>query len=86
MSVSLALTDMAVGESAKITYISIIGKNRRRLLVLGLFPGSIVTVIRRSPSGNPTAYLIKGALIALRNEDASQIIVDKITTKGDIHD
>ncbi len=86
MAVSLALNDMAIGESAKITGILTIGKNRRRLLDLGLIPGSIVTVIRRSPSGNPTAYLIKGALIALRNEDASQIIVDKITTKGDIHD
>ncbi len=81
MSVSLALNDMAIGESAKITGILTIGKNRRRLLDLGLIPGSIVTVIRHSPSGNPTAYLIKGALIALRNEDASQIIVDKITIK-----
>ncbi|MGI5878982.1 MAG: FeoA family protein [Syntrophomonadaceae bacterium] len=84
MSDSVALTDIAVGESACIANISANGKNRRRLLDLGLIPGSVVTVIRRSPSGNPTAYLIKGALIALRNEDASQIIVNKI--KGDIYD
>lgn len=81
MSVSLALTNISVGKSAKITDILTIGKNRRRLLDLGFIPGATVTVIRRSPSGNPTAYLIKGGLIALRNEDASQIIVDKITIK-----
>ncbi len=53
-----------------------IGANRRRLLDLGLIPGSQVEVIRRSPAGNPTAYLIKGTIVALRDEDARQILVD----------
>ena len=72
----LSLKDIPVGGSARVVNILTIGANRRRLLDLGLVPGSRVKVIRRSPAGNPTAYLIKGTLIALRNEDARQILVD----------
>lgn len=73
---SQSLIDIPVGDSARVLNILTIGANRRRLLDLGLVPGSQVEVIRRSPAGNPTAYLIKGTLIALRNEDARQILVD----------
>jgi ferrous iron transport protein A len=76
MHSSLSLADIPVGSSARITSIVTIGPNRRRLLDLGLVPGSRVDSIRRSPAGNPTAYWIKGTVIALRNEDASQILVD----------
>ena len=72
----LSLVDIPVGGSARVVNILTIGANRRRLLDLGLVPDSIIKVIRRSPAGNPTAYLIKGTMIALRNEDARQILVD----------
>ncbi len=73
----LSLINIPVGGSARIKTILTIGANRRRLLDLGLTPGSQVEVIRRSPAGNPTAYLIKGTVIALRNEDARQILVEE---------
>jgi len=72
----LSLIEIPVGGSARVVNILTIGANRRRLLDLGLVPDSQVKVIRRSPAGNPTAYLIKGTSIALRNEDARQILVD----------
>ncbi|MGS0765483.1 FeoA family protein [Syntrophomonas curvata] len=78
MNPSLSLADIPVGSSARVTSISTIGPNRRRLLDLGLVPGSRVDIIRRSPAGNPTAYWIKGTVIALRNEDAGQILVDAL--------
>ncbi|MGI6164820.1 MAG: FeoA family protein [Limnochordia bacterium] len=52
------------------------GNARRRLLDLGLIEGTRVEAIRRSPSGDPTAYQIRGAVIALRSEEASKIIVE----------
>ncbi|MGI5911470.1 MAG: FeoA family protein [Syntrophomonadaceae bacterium] len=76
MSAPLSLADIPTGETVRIVNIFTAGTNRRRLLDLGLVPGSIVEIIRRSPAGNPTAYFIKGTLIALRNEDAAEIIVD----------
>jgi len=53
------------------------GVQRRRLLDLGLVPGTVVTHELRGPSGDPTAYRIRGALIALRREQADQIYVQK---------
>lgn len=49
------------------------GLERRRLLDLGILPGTVVAAEMRSPVGDPTAFRIRGALIALRGEQASNI-------------
>jgi DtxR family Mn-dependent transcriptional regulator len=46
------------------------GAERRRLLDLGFVPGSVVEANLVSPAGDPTAYLVRGALVALRREQA----------------
>ncbi len=51
------------------------GLVRRRLLDLGFVPGTAVQGVRRSPFGDPTAYMVRGSIIALRGEDADRIIV-----------
>ena len=53
------------------------GLERRRLMDLGILPGTIVKAQLRSPSGDPTAFQIRGALIALRAEQSSHIQVSK---------
>jgi Fe2+ transport system protein FeoA len=42
---------------------------------LGILPGTPVAAEIRSPSGDPTAYRIRGALIALRRDQADLIHV-----------
>ena len=49
------------------------GNIRRRLLDLGLVNGTKITPVFKSPSGDPTAYEIRKALIALRKEDSMLI-------------
>lgn len=51
------------------------GPDRRRLLDLGILPGTVITVEMVSPGGDPTAYRIRGALIALRREQARLIYI-----------
>ncbi|HSH36614.1 FeoA family protein, partial [Schnuerera sp.] len=51
---------------------------RRRMLDLGLIHGTNVKSLIQSPTGDPTAYEIRGATIALRSEEASQIFVELI--------
>ncbi len=46
------------------------GAQRRRLLDLGVVPGTVITAEFASPSGDPMAYRIRGALIALRRAHA----------------
>ncbi len=69
------LTALPLGESARVVALAagLRGQERRRLLDLGLLPGTVVTAELRSPGGDPTAYRIRGATIALRAEQARQI-------------
>ena len=53
-----------------------IGEKSRRLKDLGLVEGSKVKCVLRSPLGDPYAYKIRGAVVAIRKEDASQIMVE----------
>ena len=49
---------------------------RRRLMDMGLIPGTRVTCVAASPAGDPSAYLIRGAVVALRARDAAGIRVE----------
>lgn len=52
------------------------GPERRRLLDLGFVPGTIVEVDMVSPAGDPTAYRLRGSVVALRREQARLIRVE----------
>lgn len=68
------MAQLGIGEDARVE--SLLQSNiRERLKVLGLVPGAAVTPLHRSPLGDPTAYRIWGAVIALRDADASTVLV-----------
>lgn len=62
----------------KVKEITIDGPIRRRLLDLGLIEDTIIEVLQKSPFGDPIAYEIRGAVIALRSEITSKILIEKI--------
>ena len=72
---TLALAQLPVGHTGRIDILLAGGMTRCRLLDLGLVPGAEIKTIRRSPVGDPTAYLIRGTVIALREEVARQVLV-----------
>ena len=74
-----SLSDVAVGEQATVVGFSRFcrGMERRRLLDLGLLPGTLVEAKMASASGDPVAYRIRGAVIALRRSQAEQIHVQQ---------
>lgn len=51
---------------------------RRRLLDLGLVPGTRVECVGQSPGGDPKAYLIRGAAVAIRGEDARTVTMRRV--------
>ena len=57
-------------------------KMRRRLQDMGFIPGTTVACLQRSPLGDPTAYRIREAVIALREEDARHILLKKEASHG----
>lgn len=75
MSKNRCLNDIKVGEKAVVERLQIHGSMRRRLLDIGLIDGTVVECIGRSPMGDPSAYLIRGAVIAIRSCDSCGIII-----------
>lgn len=69
------LARLPMGKKAEVVNIGTGGLMRNRLLDLGLVPETIVEAIRKSPAGDPVAYKIRGAVIALRVEESRQITV-----------
>ncbi len=74
------LSSLPIGEEAAIVGLSPLcrGLERNRLLDLGVVPGTTVTAELKNPSGNPVAYRIRGACIALRREQAERIRIRKV--------
>lgn len=75
MNTKVSLNTLNEGQEAKVDTILSNSTIRRRLQDIGVVNGTIIKCILKSPSGDPVAYLIKGAIIALRQEDAEKIIV-----------
>lgn len=73
MHTQILLHQLPIGKSAIIEQIRCEGSMHRRLLDIGLIEGTRVTCVGRSPGGDPAAYCIRGAVIAIRDTDAKRI-------------
>ncbi len=73
------LSSLEVGEQAEIVGISpnCRGQQRRRLMDLGIVPGSTVKAELRSTFGDPVGYRIMGAMIGVRRDQANMIFIRK---------
>lgn len=71
-----SLNDINPGESAIVKSLNSTGSIRRRFLDIGLISGTEVECVGRSPAGDPTAFLIRGAVIAIRSEDCKNILIN----------
>ena len=67
------LADLPVGKTARAGKISAKGAIKGRLLDIGMVEGAEICCLYAAPSGEPRAYRIKEAVIALRKEDAIHI-------------
>ncbi|MBL7741139.1 MAG: metal-dependent transcriptional regulator [Chitinophagaceae bacterium] len=73
------LSSLQIGEKAEVVGISphCRGQQRRRLLDLGIVPGTVVTAEIKSASGDPVGYRIMGATIGIRKKQADYIFINK---------
>jgi DtxR family Mn-dependent transcriptional regulator len=74
-----SLADLEPGEAGCVKTLRVRGLARRRLLDLGLTPGTRVECALRSPLGEPRAYRIRGTLVALRAGEASRVEIESDT-------
>ena len=71
----MTLDKLGIGKSAKIVAVNGFGALRRRLLDMGLTPGTIVLINKVAPMGDPIELRLRGYLLTLRKEDAAEIEV-----------
>lgn len=69
------LSLLKTGQTGRVKEILPCGDMRRRLLDIGLIPNTVVECVGKSPAGDPKAYLIRGAVIAIRSEDCRNILL-----------
>ena len=67
------LNNLPIGSTGKVISLVSLDKDRRRMLDLGFILGTKVKALFRSPLGDPTAYLVRGTIIAIRDADAKKI-------------
>jgi len=68
-----SLDDLGVGCTARIEALTATGALRRRLLDMGLVEGTRIECLGRSPMGDPSAFLVRGAALVIRRADCRNI-------------
>ncbi|MDR3085885.1 MAG: ferrous iron transport protein A [Christensenellaceae bacterium] len=69
----MTLDQLEPGQGARIAAVGGCGALRRRLLDMGLTPGTAVTVRKVAPLGDPIELTLRGYELSIRKEDACQI-------------
>jgi len=75
------LASLEIGSNGVVTGISPAcrGLQRRRLMDLGIVPGTPIQAELRAAGGDPVAYRIRGAMIALRRQQAELVFLEERT-------
>ncbi|MDQ3042563.1 MAG: ferrous iron transport protein A [Acidobacteriota bacterium] len=76
------LTNLPIGERAKV--LSVNGDNQitRRLMEMGVVPGASIRVIKSAPFGDPLEIRVRGYHLALRKAEASRIEVQSLEAEA----
>lgn len=74
-----SLKTLAIGDSARILGFDQAGSAyRKKLLAMGLTPGTEFTVTRFAPMGDPVEIKLRGFSLSLRKNEASILLIEKI--------
>lgn len=76
------LCDLLPGETGRVVALYTEGGMRRRLIEIGLMEGALVHCVGESPVGDPCAYLIGGAVMAIRRRDARTVALVRVGVDG----
>ena len=73
-----SLQSLADGQSGVVERIALAGATKRRLIEMGITPGTRVGVLKRAPLGDPIEILLRGYSLTIRGTDAAQIFVGEV--------
>ena len=75
MEKGTGLNTLCPGEIAVVKSLNSSGALRRRLLDMGIVEGTRVECLGMSPGGDPRAFLVRGAVLAIRDQDCRDIVI-----------
>ena len=74
----MTLKDLPIGKSGTVSAVGGEKALRRRLLEMGITPGTTVTIKKAAPMGDPIELLLRGYVLSLRLQDADKITIETI--------
>jgi ferrous iron transport protein A len=77
------LSKLKKGQKAIVVHIEGKGAVKRRMMDMGLVPGSEIRVVRVAPFGDPIEFNVKGYSLSLRKSEAVNILVAKVQEGND---
>lgn len=78
----MTLNQLGIGHSARVKCVHSTSAERRRMLDLGILPGTLVEAVMNSPLGDPVAYRIRSSVVALRREQCEMIEIQPLTEEA----
>lgn len=78
MNNNISLDKVNLNEKYYIEKVLLDEHTKKRIYDLGMIENTVIEALYRSPFNDPTAYLVRGTIIAIRNEDAKKIIVRRM--------
>jgi DtxR family Mn-dependent transcriptional regulator len=72
----IPLHKLKAGQRGVVVHVGGKGPARRRMMDMGLVPGSEVAVVRVAPLGDPIEFTVKGYSLSLRESEAKAITVE----------
>lgn len=74
----MKLTELKIGQKAKIVSINTRGLIKRRLMDMGLIAGTVIEIEKIAPLGDPINIVIKNYHLSLRKTEAETIVVEEV--------
>jgi len=72
----MRLSDCMPGDKGKLADLMVNGTQKKRLLDLGMLPGTEVQVVRKAPFGGPIVLRVRGYQVCIRRAEAQNIAID----------
>lgn len=73
---TVKLKDLKPGQKGKVLKINARGETNKRIVEMGVTPGSVVEVERVAPLGDPIDIRVKGYHLSLRKDEAGGIEIE----------
>lgn len=82
---NMTLRDTEIGQTVLVTAVGGDGALRQHFLDMGVIPGTVVTLMKYAPMGDPMQLMLHGYLLTLRLDDAAKIEVTTDVPEQPVH-